>query len=245
MLPEVQAIKEIREYAPLDTPITMRIRFRKVGDLQYISHLDLQRTVQRILVRAGVPVWYTKGFNPHMKIVFSTPLSIGAESICEMLDVRLDGDISCTEMVACLNEQVTDELRILDAYIPKTKFSDIVWSKYEIAVQTPLLTSSTVDTLYKALGSAELLATKKTKSGEKTVNAIPLMRDFHAEFDEALGKLQIKTLLRADGEFYLNPELFLLALHDACGILSGEENETQYSILRIENYLEDGTTVFR
>lgn len=245
MLSEMQAVKETREYVSLEAPITMRIRFRKVGDLQYISHLDLQRTIQRILVRADVPVWYTKGFNPHMKIVFSTPLSIGAESICEMLDVRLEGNISCEEMIACLNQQVTDELRILDAYIPNTKFSDIVWSRYEITALSPSLSAASVDSLYELLRGAELLATKKTKSGEKTVNIVPLVRDFVAEFDEGAGTLRMKTLLRADGESYVNPELFLFALHDACGILTGEEHEVQYSIMRTENYFEDGVTVFR
>lgn len=245
MLPEMQTVSKIQDGAPLETPITVRIRFRKVGDLQYISHLDLQRTIQRILVRANVPVWYTKGFNPHMKIVFSTPLSIGAESVCEMLDVRLNRDISCEEMVKSLNEQVTDELRVLDAYIPTTKFSDIVWSSYEITVQSPSLSAAVVDELYKILSSSELFATKKTKSGEKTINIVPLVRNFATEFDEESGVLCIKTLLRADGEFYLNPELFLFALHDASGILTGGEHEVQYSILRTENYFEDGKTVFR
>ena len=36
------------EYPLLETPKTVRIKFRKVGDLQYISHLDLQRTVSRV-----------------------------------------------------------------------------------------------------------------------------------------------------------------------------------------------------
>ena len=245
MLSEVQAIKDVRAYAPLDSPITMRIRFQKIGDLQYISHLDLQRTLQRILVRSKVPVWYTKGFNPHMKIVFSTPLSIGAESICEMVDIRLDGDISCEEMVSCLNEQVTDELRILGAYIPTTKFSDIVWSRYEMVIGSPSSSAATVQTLYDILQAQELTATKKTKSGEKTINVIPLVRDFHAQYNVDKGEIRIQTLLRTDGESYLNPELFLFALDDACGILAGEENEIRYSILRTENYFEDGKTAFR
>ena len=41
----------------LDAPRTVRIAFRKVGNLQYISHLDLQRTFSRVLVRAGLPLW--------------------------------------------------------------------------------------------------------------------------------------------------------------------------------------------
>ena len=41
----------------LDTPITVRVVFQKTGNLQYFSHLDLQRTWQRVLVRASIPMW--------------------------------------------------------------------------------------------------------------------------------------------------------------------------------------------
>ena len=87
--------KRIRELEALERPFTVRLKFRKVGSLQYISHLDLQRTFMRVIVRACIPAWYTKGFNPHAKLVFSTPLSVGAQSVCEYLDIRIDREMSC------------------------------------------------------------------------------------------------------------------------------------------------------
>ena len=56
---------------------TMRIRYRKTGNLQYISHLDLQRTWMRVLTRAKIPMWYTQGFNPHPKLNYGCPLPVG------------------------------------------------------------------------------------------------------------------------------------------------------------------------
>ena len=47
--------------------ITVRIRFEKTGEAAYISLLDLQRVFHRILKRSGLPVYYTQGFNPHMR----------------------------------------------------------------------------------------------------------------------------------------------------------------------------------
>ena len=47
----------------------IRIKFNKKGDLQYISHLDLVRTMQKALKRAGLNMWYTEGFNPKPKMV--------------------------------------------------------------------------------------------------------------------------------------------------------------------------------
>ena len=62
--------QQVKALPSLDPPKTVRLTFRKAGRLQYISHLDLQRSMARIIARAGLPVWYTKGFNPHPKLVF-------------------------------------------------------------------------------------------------------------------------------------------------------------------------------
>jgi len=96
--------KRIKSLPELERPRTVRLKFVKLGSLQYISHLDLQRTFNRVIVRACLPVWYTKGFNPHAKLVFSTPLSIGAQSVYEFLDIRIDRDMPCeTIMERLLN----------------------------------------------------------------------------------------------------------------------------------------------
>jgi radical SAM-linked protein len=67
----------------------VRVKFKKVGNLQYISHLDLVRTMHKVIVRARLPLWYTEGFNPKPKMIFAAPLSIGTESVCEFVDIRL------------------------------------------------------------------------------------------------------------------------------------------------------------
>ena len=69
--------------------IPVRAKFYKIGSLQYISHLDLVRTMTRVLVRSHIPAWYSQGFNPRLKLTFSLPLSIGTQSECEFFDIRL------------------------------------------------------------------------------------------------------------------------------------------------------------
>lgn len=48
----------------------VRLRFSKTGRLKYISHLDINRVMSRALKRAGIPLWYTEGFNPHPYMSF-------------------------------------------------------------------------------------------------------------------------------------------------------------------------------
>ncbi len=227
----------------LDEPRVVRIKFKKVGKLQYISHLDLQRTVHRILIRAGIPVWYTKGFNPHAKIVFSTPLSVGAQSECELLDIRIDREISCQEIMELLNNEVTDELRILDVYLPASKFSDIAWAGYTIEIVRDGLDGDILDKLLASVDSDTLNVVKKTKSGEKEVNIIPLIKKLSAKLDN--GKVVINALLGANSDSYLNPDLLLDALNSLTGILDAEEDKISYTIMRNALYYKDGETEFK
>lgn len=239
---QVKACYRRKEWPLLPAPLNVRVKFQKTGDLQYISHLDLQRTLHRILVRAGIPMWYTKGFNPHAKIVFSTPLSVGAQSVCEMVDIRIDRDMPCIVIKDLLNREVTEDLRILDVYIPTAKFSDIAWATYEIELHEAGL-ATRGDEILALLEEKELLATKKTKSGEKEINIRPLIRSMSVDSDATGERLHLAVMLSIGADNYLNPELLLTVLKQRLNILSTPEGS--YSIMRTASYHEDGVTEFR
>ena len=46
-----------------------------MNEASYISLLDMQRVMQRVLKRSGLPVWHTLGFNPHIYMTFACPVS--------------------------------------------------------------------------------------------------------------------------------------------------------------------------
>ena len=242
---QIKACYLKKELPLLENPINVRVKFRKVGNLQYISHLDLQRALHRILVRAGIPMWYTQGFNPHAKIVFSTPLSVGAQSECEFVDIRIDREISCEQIKELLNNEVTDELKILDVYIPTTKFSDVMWADYTIEITRDALDNSLVEKMSEVVSSEELNMMKKTKSGEKEINIIPLIGKFEAKLSDSGDKIIISALLKVNPDSYLNPELMLNALDRECGLLNAEPDKIEYTIMRNAVYFEDGVTLFR
>ena len=72
---------------------TVRIFFEKCGEAAYISLLDLQRVFHRILKMSDLPVYYTQGYNPHIYLSFSCPLSLGQESLCESCEVKTEQEI--------------------------------------------------------------------------------------------------------------------------------------------------------
>jgi radical SAM-linked protein len=45
--------------------------------MRYTGHLDLYRTWERTLRRAGLPLAYSQGFKPHPRIVLACALPLG------------------------------------------------------------------------------------------------------------------------------------------------------------------------
>lgn len=226
----------LKALPPIERPITVRLRFVKLGKLQYISHLDLQRTFNRILVRSGLPVWYTKGFNPHAKLVFSTPLSVGTQSICEFLDIKMDREMPCDEIMRILNAEMTEEMHITKAYIPKTKFSDIAYCAYEYEIHSAGVSQSTCDAVSTLFSTSPLSLVKRTKSGEREVDIVPLIRSVESEYDLLSDKLIMRAVLNAETESFLNPEMLITALKGRLGLLCGDPSEEWYSIVRTVSF---------
>ena len=228
---------------PLDAPITIRIKFSKTGSLQYISHLDLQRLWSRALVRAGIPLWYTKGFNPHAKMVFALPLPVGVESVCELVDVRIDKEIDNADVKELLNEVLTDELRVLDVYLPERKFADIAKAEYRIELSSVNASEALVAAINNFFSKEEILMKKHTKSGEKEINISKLIYEFSARYCNECNKIIINATLSAGTES-LSPE-FLISAARQYGILPAASlTEEFYSTLR-ESVLDENGEEYR
>ena len=229
---KLKEMKRMRELPELAQPRTVRLKFRKVGSLQFISHLDLQRTFMRVLTRACIPVWYTKGFNPHAKLVFSTPLSVGTQSEYEFLDIRIDREMSPEEIMNRLNRELTEELCVTEAYLPKRDFSEIAWATYEIEICTEGASAELAEGMMRTLTSSPVLLTKKTKAGEKEIDIVPMIHEIGIRFDEEKGIIRISAVLSATTGEFLNPEMLITALRREHGILSGDLMSEWYTILR-------------
>ena len=220
---------------------TLRIRFRKVGSMQYISHLDLQRTLGRVFIRAGLPLWFTKGFNPHPKLNFAMPLSVGTQSECELLDLRFKKGMDIDDVMERMNRQLTDELRVTEVYVPTTKFSDIAYAAYEFEIHTEGADRALADRIHALLHTAPLMMTKRTKSGEKEMDIIPQIRRADVGYDADDDCIRMAAELSATTDNFLNPELLMSALIQHCGIMQGDPTVEYYTITRRRILTGEGT----
>ena len=220
------------------TKLFLRFKFKKVGSLQYISHLDLVRTMHKVIVRANLPLWYTEGFNPKPKMIFAAPLSIGTESGCEFMDLRMNEYIDPAEAMARINANMTDEMQIFEAYYPDTKFTDLKWMSYRITVTPADLDDNTVSAVNEMLASPSIEVQKK--NSDSTTDIKPLIRSADAV---RIGEsIVINATLSADPSAFLNPEYIIKALREKCGLLSSQNlMRESYEILRLNAYFGDMT----
>lgn len=156
-----------------------RLLFEKRGNAVWISHLDLMRLFQRAFKRAGLPLTHTQGFNPRPSVSIALPLSVGTESICELLDFDLDSEsVCCNEICSRLNSALVDGIKVLQVYEGGRKIRDLALLRCAVT----LIYDSTVpecaeNKILQLLTGSSLIVQKKTKSkGTVDQDIIPMIR---------------------------------------------------------------------
>jgi len=84
----------------------VRFKMAKEGLARFLSHLDTVRVVERALRRAGLPVAYSQGFNPHPRISFGPALAVGIASSGEYFDVEFDSRVDVELAAEVLERQM-------------------------------------------------------------------------------------------------------------------------------------------
>ncbi len=188
----------------------LRLRFSKTGRAIYISHLDLMRTMQRAFQRADIGLKYSEGFNPHAQMSIALPLSVGAGSICEVMDFKLREYIAPSEIVFRLNRTLPEGIKALEVYQWENKAKNIKWldvdGVFEYDHQSP---SSMLEKLMEFFARDSLVINRKTKSGMGQSDIAPSIRS--VMFDTFEGGVSVKALISAQ-EPTLNPEHLVTAL---------------------------------
>ncbi len=221
--------------------IKVRIKFKKYGSLMYISHLDLSRTMQRIMVRSGIDIWYSEGFNPQPRIVFACPLPVGVESECELMDIKINSPMECDEIKRRLNDNFPSEMEVLEVYFPETKIKEIAYIDYEIRINSTKISDGICEKLENMFAN-DLFVIKKSKGSEKEINIKEYISSFSAKIEE--GELVIRTVLCAGGDKNLNPELLVDTIRKNSELLNGSPLEEYYSILR-KQILKSNLEIFK
>lgn len=186
----------------------VRLRFCKQGRLKYISHLDINRALSRAFRRADIPLWFTEGYNPHAYMSFSLPLSLGVESLCEYVDIRLVDEISNDEIKKRMNDVLPVDLRILDVYDDFRDCSEIMYSDYVFKISFTDCEKA-AERIKSVFELSEILAQKKGKQGRKKVLKDVDIKQYIDKYNISVRDdlVVINVRLMAGNEKNLNPTL--------------------------------------
>ena len=192
--------------------------YHKGEPLRNISHLDVQRTLQRAFRRANVPLAYSKGFNPHPQLSFASALSTGTTSDAEWFDVQLACPMPPEAFTGNVNAVLPAGMWLSGAFAAPECFGSLS-AKTSAALYEATLTFDRPvagDMLQAALDGllgGEIIVNKRTKSGVRPVDIRPQIQKVSVTGIEGnMASLLVLGRLQADGG--LRVELLFGALCD-------------------------------
>ncbi len=191
---------------------SVRIFYKKTGRMKFISHLDMNRFMSRLIARAKIPVWYTEGFNQHIYMNFALPLSLGFEGLYEILEIRLaDEGYPLLKCLEALCSVAPPDIEFFDVKEPVMPMKDIAFAEYKLSFEE--LSPATKVALKEFLSRESILCQKSGKKGKvKEIDLIPKIKAYQLSDNE------LTLMLSAGNEDNLNPSLVMSAFFEQCGI---------------------------
>ena len=178
----------------------VRIFYTKKGRMKFVSHLDMNRFMARLIAKSKIPVWYTEGFNQHIYMNFAVPLSLGFEGLYEILDIKLiDDNFSNEECLNSLKSVATKDIEFFATKEPRLNMKEIGFAEFELEFD-----ELDAEKLNAFLSQESIFCEKKGKKGKvKEIDLIPKIKEY------SITENKLKICLVAGSEDNLNPSLVI------------------------------------
>lgn len=89
------------------------MEFSVKGPVAFLSHLELMKVFRQSFRRSILPICYSEGFNPHMKLSFAIAKGVGLESDGELLEIETDENIDGALFMDKINNVLPDGLKVV------------------------------------------------------------------------------------------------------------------------------------
>lgn len=213
----------------------VRVWFKKMGMSRYVSHLDLMRAMTRAVRRAKIPLWYTEGFNPHPYITFALPLSLGMESLCESMDMRIEGEITNEEIFDLLKGAMPPGIEITAVKDPVFDPKKIAFGEFDIFFDCEKDAEKLICLIGEMLSGEELIVQKLGKKGRhkvlKDINLIEFIKEY--KIGKLGDRVKLTVVLPAGSTTNVNPSLLADEIQKRAG------GGASYTLVRKQLFAED------
>ena len=196
------------------------IKYTKESNIKFISHLDLMRTIQKIVRRADLPMKYSKGFNPHMAMSIAQPLSVGVYSDGEYMDIVLVEEVDEKEIIDRLNQKTASGIKFKTAtkitYIENEKKTPQAMALIEACRYIIKIKYNNVDKLKDEIDALieekEWQTIKKSKKGQREVDIKALVYEFKYWMKD--NELVLNVLIQSGSREHLAADLLVSYLKE-------------------------------
>jgi len=156
----------------------IRLKFRKVGEIRFLSHLELVHLFYRASKRADLPLRFSEGFHPMPRIIFAAALPVGMESRMEIVDIECEGKMTPPEMMEKLNRTLPPGVEILEAeevpsffHLSSLSHPSVYW----VPLDHLLTKEEALARIKKALDHKEYVVHQERDGRERSVDIRPLI----------------------------------------------------------------------
>ena len=195
------------------TKTKIRVRWGRKGLVRFLSHLDNSRVFERTIRRAGLPIEYSQGFHPHMKLSFGPPLQLGYSSEAEYFDMQLERPLDL-DMAEAFNKELPKGFNILDTRpVMNNKISlsgRLNRAVYQVFVEP---NDNYRDMITKLLvkDSVEILRAGKTETKTVDIRSAVYALDYIRDSEAEPGLAEIYMELGVGTGGYVRPSEVIIA----------------------------------
>lgn len=191
----------------------VRVYYKKTGRMKYVSHLDMNRYIPRLVKVAEVPAKYTEGFNRHLCLTFALPLPLGTECDYDMFDIKITDDTYTDKMAAdALTEKAAEGIEIISVGPVVMNATELKFAEHTVVFKDD--DTELLQNLEKFLHGNVIIATKKGKKGKLTeVNVAEHIKSLKTVLNK--NTLTVNVILPAGNQGNINPVLLVNAYTEA------------------------------
>lgn len=183
------------------------IIFEKGESVRWLGHLDILRTFERAIRRAGLPIAFSNGFNPRERLAFASALSTGITGQAERATLELTQPLSEAELAPLLNSALPPGIRIvgcepLTDLQAKEALNGFDAAEYVVVCACPEETRpEAVEAALDALLARPEIVVQREKEGRiKTINIRPNLHGLTLQAGSVAGERLTLQMIVGQGE---------------------------------------------
>lgn len=189
----------------------IRLYFTKGERARFLSHLDLQATLEYGMRRAKLPLALSQGFNPRARMSLAAPLPLGYTGEREVLDLWLNEPLEPAEVAERLNGALPPDIRVVDGEVvaegERNAASRVESATYRVILPSP---AEDLPSRIERLLARPAIEIEEERDGKTRKRDIrPLIRGLTASGD---GTLSLTVTIGSEGSVRPDEVLRLLDL---------------------------------